>query len=278
MPVTKKLSTSLTLPSKPNEPPSDLDDYNSMIYGRKQWGKSTLASQYPDSYNFQFEPHRKGLNILQVAPRSVGEAVEYLGLFLDSDYDRVTIDTVDRFYDMHLISKCMELSDGKKTHPGQFGNEGYAIWDEVKNSFEQFFIDILNANKTFTVISHDKKVSQKDRDGQEWVRIEPTCKPAAWKIAQSMCDFVFHVDFLNGYRVITVRDLDNSTMSSCNPAIDCFLDPDGNPIRRFRIPNDKDEAYNSLLAAFNNEVHDFDYVPPKKPLVRKSLAKEPVKS
>lgn len=272
-PVVKKVTTSLALPTKPNEPSDDFNDYNSMIYGRKQWGKSTLASGYPDSLNFMFEPGRKGLRIFQVAPKSYAEAVELLGLFIDSEHQRAIIDTVDRFYDNLLVEECKSLSEGKWDHPGKFGKEGYSIWDYVKNKFEQLFIDLIDAGKTFTLISHDKKVEQKDRDGAEWSRTEPTCKPAAWKIAQSMCDFVLHVDFLNGDRIVSIRDLDNTTLASCNPDIECFMDPDGNPIRRFKIPNEKEKSFAGLLAAFENKCYDYDYQPPKKPLsTKRSLA------
>ena len=275
MPVIRKVTTSLSLPTTPNEPPTGLDDYCAMIYGRKQWGKSTMASQYPNSINFQFEPGRRGLRILQVSPRSYQEAIEYLTLFIDSEHERVIIDTVDRFYDSLLMEECKNLSNGEKDHPGKFGKEGVSIWDFVKNKFESLFATIKDSGKQFTLISHDKRVEQKDRDGVEWVRIEPTCKPAAWKIAQSMCDFVFHVDFLNGERIVTVRDLDNTTLASCNPEIDCFLDPDGNPLRRFKIANEKEKSFSSLLNAFNNEVHDYDYSPPKKPLTVKKGLKQP---
>lgn len=273
MGVIRKVSTSLSLPSEPNKPPQNLDDYNSMIYGRKQWGKSTFCSQYPNAINFQFEPGRRGLNILQVAVKSIAEANGYLDLFLDSEHDRVIIDTVDRFYDMHLVQTCLSLSNGAKKHPSQFGQEGYAIWDVVKTTFEEVFERIIEADKTFTIVSHDKKVQQKDRDGQEWIRMEPTCKPAAWKIGQSMCDFVFHCDFLNGDRIITIRDLDNSTLASCNPDVDCFMDLDGEPLRRFVIPNDKTKVYSTVQSAYDNEMHDACWIPPKKALPTKKLVK-----
>lgn len=273
MPTVRKVSTSLQLPTKPNEPSEEFSDYNSMIYGRKQWGKSTLAAGYPNSINLQFEPFRAGLRIFQVSPKSFAEAVEYLEMIKESDHERVVFDTVDRFYDMLLVEECLRISglNGKKfDHPQKFGKEGPAIWDFVKKKFEDVFIDLMEAGKRFTLVSHDKKVEQRDRDGQEWNRIEPTCKPAAWKIAQSMTDFVFHVDFLNGERIVSIRDLDNSTLASCNPDIECFMDPQGEPLRRFRIANDKKEAFQSLQDAFDNKVQDYEYVEPAKPLVQKA--------
>ncbi len=273
MGVVKKVSTSLQLPTKPNEPSDEFTDYNSMIYGRKQWGKSTLASGYPNSINLQFEPFREGLRIFQVSPKNHKETLEYIDLIKSSEHDRVIFDTVDRCYDMLLVAKCLEISDGKYDHPGKFGREGASVWDAVKTEFENLFIDLMESGKRFTLVSHAKKVEQKDRDGAEWNLIEPTCKPAAWKIAQSMCDFVFHVDFLNGERIITIRDLDNSTLASCNPDIECFLDPQGEPLRRFRIPNDKAASFKGLLAAFNNEVQDYEYIEPAKPLAKKTLLK-----
>jgi hypothetical protein len=221
-----------------------------MIYGRKQWGKSTLASQYPNSINMQFEPFRAGLRIRMVSPKNHEQAIEYLSLIYDSDeIDFCIFDTIDRFYDNFLLYKCQEISNGDKIHPSQFGNEGYSIWDIVKTEFEVFFETLREAGKKFVLISHDKERKLKDRDGQEW------------KIAQSMCDFVFHCDFLNGDRIITVRDLDNSTLSSCNPEIDCFLDPNGNPLRRFKIPNEHKKAYSTVLDAFHNKLQDYDFKP-----------------
>jgi hypothetical protein len=273
MAFARKVTTSLSLPTEPNEPPTGLIDYCAMIYSRKQWGKSTLFSQYPRCINFQFEPGRSGLKIMQVAPKTYDQTVDLLGKFIDSDrFDIVYMDTIDRFYDMLLREECLTLSQGKYDHPGKFGKEGYAIWDFVKNKFEEMFVAILDSGKKFLLSSHDKKVEQKDRDGAEWSRVEPTCKPAAWKIAQSMCDFVFHGDFLNGERILTVRDLDNTTLASCNPDIDCFLDPTGKPLRRFKIPNDKKKCFQGLLDAFENKVYDYDYQPPKKPLTKRTPA------
>lgn len=278
MAITRKLSTSLSLPSELNSPPEEFTSYCSMVYGRKQWGKSTFTSQYPNSITFMFEPGRKGLRILQVAPESYEDACKYVELFIEDDKLRhVNLDTVDRFYDQHLIETCMSLSKGERKHPSQFGQEGYAIWDVVKTSFEEIFESIIAAGKTFSIVSHDKKVQQKDRDGQEWVRVEPTCKPAAWKIGQSMCDFVFHCDFLNGDRIITVRDLDNSTLASCNPEIDCFLDPQGEPVRRFLIPNDKSKVFQTVQAAFDNKVQDYSWTPPKKALPAKKTSNTLIK-
>ena len=267
----RTVSTSLAyaLPSKPNSPPENLDDYCAFIYGRKQWGKSTLASQYPEALNFQFEPGRRGLRIMQVpsdGSKLLWEPfIEYLGLFLESDDFKVgVIDTIDRAYDLCLEHVCLRESNGQHNHPNKFGQEGYAMWDFVKSEFEAVFQSIRDAGKIFVCVSHDKKVKQKDRDGAEWERIEPTCKPAAWKIAQAMCDLVFHCEFIGGQRVISVRDLDNSSLASCNPDIDCFCDPDGNTLRRFTIPNEKGSVYESLQRAFNNELRDFDYTPPSK--------------
>lgn len=272
MAVIRKVTTALTLPSACNEPPEHLTDYNAFIYSRKQWGKSTLFTQYPNALHMQFEPGRRGLRVKSVWPKSYAEAIEYTALFIDSDFEFAFFDTADRFYDMLLREECLSISSGKWDHPGKFGKEGYSIWDFVKNKFEQVFVDIINSGKKFLLSSHDKRVEQKDRDGQEWVRTEPTCKPAAWKIAQSMCDFVFHGDFLNGDRILTIRDLDNTTLASCNPDIDCFLDQDGAPLRRFRVPNQKDAAFSTLEAAFNNQLRDYDYQPPKKPLPTKKKA------
>jgi hypothetical protein len=242
-----------------------------MIYGRKQWGKSTLASQYPNSIDFMFEPGRKGLPILQVPTREMSQegfkwtwqaAQDYRDLFLEEkSLHCLILDTIDVLYDKCLTTTCLGLSDGKHDSPMKFGQEGPGVWGIIKANFEGFFHPIIGANKIFVVLSHDRKVEQKDRDGAVWSRIEPSCPPASWKIAQSMCDFVFHTEFVGGNRIINVRDLDNTTLASCNPEIDCFLDPDGKELRRFVVPNDKSKVYSALHDAFSNKLHDYDYTP-----------------
>jgi hypothetical protein len=270
--IRSKVSTALSLPTETNTPPENLEDYCAMIYGRKQWGKSTLAAQYPGALNFMFEPGRYGLSILQVPNQGEPQLDwptfrEYIKLFCESsDYQIAVIDTVDRAYDRCFRYVCADL--GIK-HPDDRGRGGYAVWDVIKDEFESPFIEIKFVNKVFILTSHEKDREKGDRDGATWNQTIPSCKPAAWGVAQGMCDFVFHCDFIGGHRVITVRDLDNSSVASCNPEIECFLDPRGAPLRRFKIPNDRTKVFATVNSAFHNKLDDYDYSPPAKPLPAK---------
>jgi hypothetical protein len=270
----RKVTTALRLPTTINSPPEELHEYCSLIYGRKQWGKSTFASQYPNAITFMFEPGRYGLNILQIPKR--GERAldwetfrEYIKLFCEEDKLQVAIvDTVDRCYDHCFNYICSDL--GIK-HPNALKKDGPAVWDRIKMEFEEVFLEIKAAGKVFVLTSHEKSREQSDRDGATWYQACPSCKPAAWGIAQGMCDFVFHCDFLGGDRIVTVRDLENTTLASCNPEIECFLDPRGEPLRRFKIPADKGAVYASVEAAFKNKANDYDYTPAKKTALKPKL-------
>lgn len=271
----KKISTSLSLPTAVNTLSTDFADQCALYFGRKSWGKTTLISQYPDVLVMVLEPGRRNLEIMQL-PKP-GEkvnwelVVEYTALFIDSDYRRIAFDTLDRLYALCLKFITLQMSNGQFDDPQRCENErsipGFYV--ATQNVFEEFLEGIQAAGKNFILTSHDKKVVSKHPITLEKEeRIEPSCSGSAWKIAQSMCDYVFHLEFLNKQRVVTVRDLDNIALAACGRN-DVFLDPDGKELSRFVVPNEAPKVFETVLAAYNNELRDVDYEPPAKPLVTK---------
>lgn len=270
----KSNMSNLSLPTEINEPPAAFEDQCSMFFGRKSWGKTTLISQYPDSLVMLVEPGRRNLKILQI-PKEGEEItwdllVEYVGLFLESDYQRLMIDTADRFYGACLKHSCLELSNGEHDTPTKFAmDERPSAYIYAQKQYEDVLEGIKSAGKSWVLTSHDtKRVTKHPITGEKEERIEPTCSGSAWKIAQSMCDYVFHVEFVQRQRVVCVRDLDNISIASCGRD-DVFLDPDGTPLSRFAIPNEVSKAYETLLAAYNNQLRDISYIPPAAPLKKK---------
>lgn len=273
----RKSSTSLSLsiPSYTNEPPQEFEAQCAMFFGRKSWGKTTLVSQYPRSVVMMLEPARRNLRIRQIPEEGVehtwNNLVEYVGLFIEAtDLDTLAIDTADRFYAAALKHACLDLSHGAFDTPTKAPSDDRPnFYVYAQKLYEDCLEGIKAAGKSWVLTSHDtKRTTKHPITGDKEERIEPTCSPSAWKIAQSMCDYVFHVEFLNRQRVVCIRDLDNISIASCGRD-DKFLDPDGALLSRFAVPNDSRHAYSTVLAAYGNKLRDISYTPPRKPLAKK---------
>lgn len=274
MVVRRKVSTSLSLPTEVSELATDFHSQCAMYFGRKSWGKTTLISQYPKSLVMLLEPFRKNLKIRRVPEEGVEHTwenlMDYVGLFMESDLEVLCIDTSDRFYAAALKAACLELSNGAYDTPTKAPDDArpsYYVY--AQKMYEDALEGIKEGGKSWILTSHDtKRATKHPITGEKEERIEPTCSPSAWKIAQSMCEYVFHCEFLKRQRVICVRDIENISIASCGRD-DVFCDPDGTLISRFALPAEPgaaSKAYATVLAAYNNKLRDISYEPPAKPL------------
>ena len=264
----------LTLPTKKNIPPSDLSESVIMIYGRKGIGKTSLAAMFEKSLTFMFERGRRNLEIMQVPQKKEARLdwkrfIDYVELFLDSDFETGVIDTIDRAYITCYQYVCNEY--GIKT-PENYASP-YTVWDSIGGEFDSVLSLIQESDKGLILLSHEKarplitKIAGLRREDEEntfrYERLEPSCKPAAFRFIQEICDFVLYYGFAEEYRCITVRSPNDVAWTSCGMS-DRFLDPDGNPINTFKVGTSPTEAYESLCRANNNELYDIDYIPPRK--------------
>lgn len=276
-----------SLPTEANVPITELTESITMIYGSKGVGKTSLASQFPDALAFMFERGRRNLPIVQLPqkgePKLNWESfIEYVELFLESDdFQTCVIDTIDGAYLACFDHVCQEY--GVKD-PSDYA-QGYKLWDEITTTFGALFSLLQESDKCVVFLSHDKTrplVTKKKglrRDDLEdeavttFERLEPTCKPAAFRLVQEICDYVFYYGYRDGYRAMTVRSPHNLHWVSCGVP-DRFLDPDGNPIETFRVGNSPQQAYQDLLDAFENKKYDVDYVaPPTRSVNTRTLSK-----
>ena len=265
----------LILPTEKNSPPKRLEDSIITIYGRKGIGKTSLASQFQNSLTFMFESGRRNLRIMMV-PEEGGPKLdwntflEYVGLAIESDrVSTLVVDTVDRAYDACLTEVCRRA--GCK-HP-QDKNDWGKTWGEVKAEFAAVLQTIQDSGKGLILLSHEtpkaltKSTTGFRREDSEktfqYERMEPTCSKQAFEIIQEICDYVFYYGFREEFRSITVRSPNDLVWTSCGLA-DQFLDPDGNPLKCFKVGSSPEEAYANLVAAHRNEVFDIDYIPPRK--------------
>jgi hypothetical protein len=283
--------SSYSLPLKPNEPPEELADSVIAIYGRKGIGKSTLANQLniegKKTLTMMAEKGRRNLRILQVTPHKFEDAIGYRDEFLGSDkYGLFIADTIDRIHEMATAYVCEEA--GVKGVLKAPQGDRPALWNEIAAVFGGFFWPILEAQKGLVLISHEqtrelenrkvkalKKKMYEARDGEDEddlafdssgekiERIQPSCSPAAFREIEQICNFVFYYGYMGRERCITVRDPGDYVWVSSGDD-EHFLDPDGEPIYSFAVGNSPEKAYNDLLAAYNNELRDINYKPPRR--------------
>ena len=271
----KPKAEKLSLPTAKNEPPKELHESVLLIYGRKGIGKTSLAAQFPKSLTFMFERGRRNLPIMQVPQKGEGRLdwsrfKDYLSMFLDSsEFDTAVIDTIDRAYIACYQYICGEYRI--KTPEGYASP--YTVWDSIASEFESVLSIIQESDKGLILLSHEKprplttKIKGLRREDEEntflYERLEPSCKPAAFRFIQEICDFVLYYGFMEEYRCITVRSPQDTAWTSCGMA-DRFIDPEGELINTFKVGKSAQEAYDTLCRANNNEVFDIDYIPKRK--------------
>lgn len=288
-----KAETSYRLPTSENEPPTELGDSVIGLYGRKGIGKSTLASRLSKDGKktlcLMAEKGRRNLRILQVSPSSFEEAIGYRDEFLGNDkYGLCVADTVDRIHEMataHVLEEAGYSSINKAPQ-----GDRPSLWNEIAATFGGFFYPFIEEEKGLVLISHEQTRELENRKvkalkskmyeaqsgdddddedsacasaGEKIERIQPSCSPAAFREIEQICNFVFYYGYMGRERCITVRDPGDFVWVSSGDD-EHFLDPDGDPIYSFSVGNSPEKAYDDLIAAFNNEVRDINYRPPKK--------------
>lgn len=284
----KKKTTprSSTLPTEPNEVPEHLLDFCWMIFGRKAIGKTTLASMLSKGAKgkalvLMLEKSRRNLKIYQLPKKGEkypdwNKVLQYVEDFLNSDvFDVLVIDTLDRLYDLCFAYVCKQYN---VSSPTKAGRDGSGIWVEIAAEFNALLQVLADSGKGIIFISHEKireleakrmkqlKEEAKDSDDLEETkieRIEPSASPAACRAAEEMCDFVLYYGYENRKRVITIRDKGDYFWVACGVQ-DRFLDPDGNEINSFYAGESPTEAKQNLIKAFNNQLRDIDWKPPKR--------------
>lgn len=274
---------SISLPTAPVEQYDHFWEQPICIYGRKGIGKTTSAmsiqqmldQEYGEGekkvLNFRYEAGRRNLPILQV-PFEKGKRLswtsskQYLDLFCDDDsYAVAVIDSIDVCYEQCYEYVCGEWG---VRQPSEAGRDAPAIWDNIKIEFETTLRAILDCQKGLVLLSHEKSRTEVLADGTEYDRWDLSCKPAAAKIVKDVCEFVLHYGYTgtgtqtrrSSDRVMTIRNLDNCMEVACGRN-DVFMQPDGKPLFRFKVPPVAEEVGPTILSAYNNELYDYDFDP-----------------
>lgn len=251
----------LVLPSRKNSPPKSLSDYCIVIYGEKGIGKSTLASSFPDTLNFMFEPRRRNLSIYQIPDPNNNEPEltwprfkQYIRMLIEekSQYKTIVIDTIDRAYDLCFYQVC---KDNMISHPADVNDYGKS-WGKIRHEFENTITSLLHANIGVIFTSHAKTKEVAARTGGTYEIICPTCSTGAFDYLKACTDLAFYYGYQGQTRTLKVRG-DDLIWSACGLE-EHFLDPKGNQIHLLDMGETPDESYKRLQEGFNNKLYGIE--------------------
>lgn len=268
-------STNLSLPTRDNVPPDELSAAVICIFGRKSIGKTTIANKFNDPLTFMFERSRRNLKIRQVPEykstdkkrKSLNwsDFLEYVELFLESKHQTAVIDTIDQRYVACMDHVCRIQGVSQPNGPD--------AWLAIAAEFNAPLNLIQDSGKGLIFLSHEvvKPITkivkslrrETDEDEMEMGRWEPSCKPEPFRTIKQICDYVLYYSFQENKRCMICRSTSEIAWCACGFE-DHFLDPNGNQLEKFELGNTPDTAYQSLLDAYNNQLYDLDYEPPRR--------------
>lgn len=228
----------------PHKVSRDLSGYITYVYGRPKTGKTTLATQMPNSLLLAFE---RGYNALPgVIAQDVTTWAEMKQIYrelkkpeVQAVYKALVVDTVDIASDMCQKYICNQLGienigDGGWTTNG---------WSKYKKEFEEMFRSLTQMGYAVFFISHAKEKTVKRPDGTEYTQVVPALQSSALAIIENMADiygYAHQVRTDEGSKVIlTLRHPDDSI--ACGG--------------RFKhISPEIEFNYNSLVKALNEAI------------------------
>lgn len=250
------------LPDNVNSPPENFSDYVSLFFGEKGVGKTSLAAQFEKAIINQWEPGRRHLRIMQVAPKNWREYCKYQELAIeDKRFQTIANDTIDRAYRACLEHVCKERG---YTHPNEAKDYGQT-WKAVNDEFEDRLNLIHSSGKTPIFISHAKYKEIEDALTRTSTEMYvPTCTDKALEYMRAVCDFAFCLTKRETERVIVVRGT-STIWASCGVP-DTFLCPDtGKPLAEIPMGDSAEQAYKNLCLAFQNKLRGRVLEAPKEP-------------
>lgn len=180
----------------------DFTKSNVLIYGKPKVGKSTLASQLPDTL---FAATEKGYNFLKVRPQDINNWQEFLELCQalstqKHNFKTVVIDIVDNLYG-YCEKYVMDKNGVNSPSDLPFG-KGFKL---VNLEFERVINKINMAGFPVIFISHAKEKTEKTKTG-EWTVMGTSLGSGAEKYVSAICDIILYCYITDdGQRVMRTK-------------------------------------------------------------------------
>lgn len=205
---------------KPHQVSRDLSGYITYIYGAGKTGKTTLASQMPNSLLLAFE---NGYNAIPgimaqdiTSWSELKQAVRELKKQEVKDtFKCITIDTVD------IAASLCEKYICNQAGVDKIGDIAYGQgWTKVKKEFEETFRTITQNGYALFFISHAKDKVFKRYDGTEYNQVVPSIANSYNEIIKNMADiygYAHQIRKEDGTTTVklTLRSQDGSVDTGC---------------------------------------------------------------
>jgi hypothetical protein len=247
---TPVITQRLSLPTEKRKPEGNLGAYTWLIYGQKKIGKTTLASLFPDTLFFMFEPGGKALNIYRLDITKWEDALEYLSL-LEKDkknFKTVVVDTGFEAYQSCMNYVCKK-NGIEYPREDNFGKD----WAAIKTEFRSFQNRIMNLGLGFIVLCHEKTKEQSTFTGQKYDQICPLLSNPADDYYRAVIDNVCWLHYRGKQRFLQIKGTEYAMAGIALQANEFFITPKGEQVYAVPISNDPKGGYQSILAAFQNK-------------------------
>ena len=175
---------------KPHVVSRDLRGYSVLFYGTPKSGKTTIASKFPGAILFAFEKGYSALPGVMAQPINSWNEFRRLLVELKEEetkqmFQTVIIDTADIAYDYCTDYIC---NDEGVDNIGDIGyGKGYGL---VEKEFDTCLRKIIQLDYGLVLISHSTERTEKNEQGEEYSKIEPTLDKRGRKICERTCDII----------------------------------------------------------------------------------------
>jgi hypothetical protein len=175
---------------KPHVVSRDLKGYTVLLYGQPKTGKTTIASQFPNSLLLAFETGFLTLPGVMALPINSWSDFKSVLRQLKSDeahemYDNIILDTTDIAYDL-----CEKFICNKESIEN-IGDAGYGKgYNMAGKEFDEALRSIPQMGYGLVMISHAQDKVFTDENGVEYNQICPTLSNRPRLIVDRMCDII----------------------------------------------------------------------------------------
>lgn len=178
------------LPTKPNPPKQNLEDFILYLYGKPGIGKSTFCSQFPSPV---FAATEKGLNSLTTYDVPIDSWDKFLLFCKEIDegkhsFKTIIIDTVDNLYKFCLDAVCKKHNMAYPTDK-DYG-QGWAL---VRDEFMRIITKLSLLPYGLVFVSHSQLEEVKTRTGQ-YNTASPTCPKQANELITNIADLMLYME------------------------------------------------------------------------------------
>lgn len=244
------------LPDKRSIPKQKLTDYHVLIFGESGIGKTSLASQFPNSLIALTETGTKAMSVhdVNVAKQARKENklnwivfMELVEQFINEphDFETFIIDTEDNLYNW-----CLEYITQKLgAHPGEKDDFG-ASWAELKKEFRKPHNMIKNNGYGLVSVSHAQYKEVEDLKGKKRDKLIPS-------VGGSSAEYL-----INDSDIVVLYDMnrEDERILRLEPTKDFTAKQRISTLEQTDIPagNSAEEAFSNFKAHFDKAIEELN--------------------